>query len=69
MPLKRKRTGFGLEIRTFQGSDEKTYIVFRTRTGSYHAFVEVEAKEAARECGAKREGTTRQMWDAIWNKG
>ena len=29
----------------------------------FHVFAEVEAKQAARECGASRKGTTRQMWE------
>ena len=66
MPLKQKRAGVGLSIRSFQGNDGKTYIVFRPRTGGYHAFIEVEAKQAARECGAKPEGTTRRMRDRVW---
>lgn len=70
--LKQKRQGASLEIKTFDGSDGNRYVVFRTLDGSYHTFVEVEAKEveakdAARKCGA--EGTnlnTRQMWESIW---
>ena len=42
--------------------------VLRTLDGSFHTFVEVEAKQAARECGATDEGNTRQMWESIWNR-
>ncbi len=35
--------------------------------GSYHAFVEVEAKEAARKCGARGDQNTRQLWKQLWN--
>jgi len=65
-----KKQGLGLEMRSFAGTDGKgrkaDYLVFRTSNGSYHAFVEVEAKEAARRCGDPEEGHTRQMWDEVW---
>ena len=67
MATKKKKKGYGLEIKTFRGSDG-TYLVFRTRQGAFNVFVEVEAKEAARQCGATREGTPRQMWAALWAK-
>jgi len=35
---------------------------------SFHTFVEVEAKQVARECGAEEEANTRQMWESIWAK-
>jgi hypothetical protein len=41
--------------------------VLRTLDGSFHTFVEVEAKQAARECGATEEANTRQMWESIWD--
>jgi hypothetical protein len=50
--LKEKREGRSLEIKTFPGKDGNSYLVLRTLDGSFHAFVEVEAKQAARECGA-----------------
>jgi hypothetical protein len=65
---KRKRQGVGLEMKTFKGDDEQNYLVFRTPKGSYHTFLEVEAKEAAAHCGARRKGTTRQMWENLWNR-
>jgi len=67
MTLKRKRSGVGLEMRTFKGSEGR-YLIFRTPQGSYHAFKEVEAKQAARDCGAKHELNTREMWKQVWNK-
>lgn len=66
MAAKVKKHGFGLELRSFCGSDERPYLVFRTASGSFHTFVEVEAKQAARLCGAREPGTTRQMWEAVW---
>jgi ATP-dependent helicase HepA len=33
-----------------------------------NAFVEVEAKQAARECGAMAERNTRAIWHSIWGK-
>jgi len=67
MTSKQKRRGFGIEMRSFQGGDGRSYLVFRTSGGSYHSFVEVEAKQAARECGAKVERNTRAMWRSIWS--
>ena len=66
MALKPKQRHRILDVRTFDGTDGATYIVFRTRAGSFHTFREVQAKEAARQCGAMRKGTTRQMWESIW---
>jgi hypothetical protein len=63
-PGKQKRRGLGLE--TFRGTNGQNYLIFRTPTGSYHAFVEIEAKQAARDCGAKKESTTHQMWGDLW---
>ena len=66
--LKEKKHGASLEIRTFQGQDDCSYLVLRTTKGSYHVFVEVEAKQAARECGATVEDNTRKMWEQVWNQ-
>ncbi len=68
MPIKPKKQGLGLEMKTFEGKDEKTYLVFRTKSGAYHVFQEVEAKQAARNCGALKERHARQMWNEVWNK-
>ena len=68
MATKEKRRGFGLDIRSFEGKDGSTYIVFKTTKGSYHVFKEVEAKEAARQCGTPVVGTTRQMWTELWKQ-
>jgi hypothetical protein len=65
--LKEKREGRSLEIKTFVGNDGNHYLILRTLDGSFHAFVEVEAKQAARECGATEEMNTRQMWESIWS--
>jgi hypothetical protein len=64
--MKSKRKNFGLEARTFRGRDKKTYLVFLTTKGSYHVLVEVEAKEAARQCGAEELSNTRAMWESLW---
>ena len=66
MALKPKRRHRALEVRTFAGKDGASYVVFHTSSRSFHTFREVEAKEAARQCGATRVGTTRQMWESIW---
>lgn len=63
-----KRRGFALEMKSFIGRDQRSYLVFLTSKGSFHAFVEVEAKQAARECGARVEKNTRAMWRSVWSK-
>jgi hypothetical protein len=63
---KAKKRGIGLDMRTFVGKDGRSYLVFRTGRGVYHVFMEVEAKAAARKCGATKAGTTHQMWDEVW---
>jgi hypothetical protein len=63
---KRKRQGVGLEMKTFKGNDKQNYLVFRTPKGSYHVFLEVDAKEAATRCAAPRKGNTRQIWKELW---
>lgn len=68
MKLKPKKKGYGLEIKTFIGESEQSYLVMRTPDGSFHVFVEVEAKEAARDCGSRKEANTRQMWETLWSK-
>jgi hypothetical protein len=66
--MKVKRKGLALEIRTFVGKNE-TYVVFRTASGSYHAFAEVEAKQAAKDCGAtKSAGSTQTQWKEVWDR-
>jgi hypothetical protein len=66
MPAKDKRSGLGLDIRSFQGKDGENYIVLKTTKGSYHVFQEVEAKEAARKCGVTAAGNTRRLWGKLW---
>ena len=66
MVLKPKRRHRALEVKTFDGKDGASYVVFHTSSGSFHTFREAEAKEAARQCGATKAGTTRQMWESIW---
>ncbi len=68
MMLKPKRRGFSLEMRTFKGTSGMSYPVFRSREGSFHVFQEVEAKDAAADCGARRDGNTRHMWKKLWGK-
>ncbi|HWR82997.1 MAG TPA: hypothetical protein VN285_06825 [Candidatus Deferrimicrobium sp.] len=66
MALKAKKRGFNLEMRTFFGKEGRQYLVFKTRSGAFNVFAEVEAKQASRECGATVKGTTRQMWNSLW---
>ena len=67
--IKENIQGTGLEMKVYRGRDNNSYLIFKTQQGSYHAFMEVEAKQAARECGSSQEAHTRTMWKAIWNKG
>lgn len=72
MKLAKKREGFGLEMKTIKG-EQGTYLFFRAKNGSYHTFVEVAAKDAARDCGAEDQAAngktknTRQMCREIWD--
>lgn len=66
--LKEKLAGTELGIKVFDGKDGNRYLVFRTLDGSYHAFVEVEAKQVARECGAEERTNIRLMWGSLWDK-
>ena len=66
--LKEKREGTELAFRTFVGKDGTRYLVFRSLEGSFHVFAEVEAKQAARECGATELANTRLMWESLWEK-
>jgi hypothetical protein len=70
MALKPKKKGVGLEVKTFPGQDGNTYLVYRTPRGAYHVFLEVEAKEAARQCGAQDDGkhNTVTLWEKLWEK-
>jgi hypothetical protein len=67
MAVKKKKKGLGLEMRTFSGKDGNSYLVFHTSGGAFHVFMEVEAKEAARQCGSTRELNTRQMCETLWS--
>jgi len=66
--MKEKKQGVNLQIRSFTGSNGKQYLVFRTPTGAYNVFAEVEAKEAARDCGCTVTGNTRKMWESLWKQ-
>jgi len=68
--VKLKREGCSLQFRTFESENGKnTYIVFKEKDGSYHTFVEVEAKDAAIHCGSSlsRDEITRSHWDKLWD--
>ena len=62
-----KRRGVGLETKTFVGSSGTTYVVIRSGSGSFHVLAEVETEEAARDCGARKGGSTRAQWKALWS--
>lgn len=66
-----KKGNTGLPVRTFNSSDGKnTYLVFKQIDGSYHAFVEVEAKDAAMSCGSElgKNKQTRSHWNKLWEQ-
>jgi len=66
--LKPKRSAEAIEIRTFTSKDRKSkYLILKTPKGTYHAFVEVDAKMAAKDCGSPRKTRTKQFWDALWD--
>jgi hypothetical protein len=71
MTIKPKKSGFGLETCSFSGKKTKnSYIVFKSLEGSYHAFMEVEAKDAIIDClgVGERKRTTRQLGDLLWKR-
>ena len=58
---------YGMDVKVFTSRDGKRkYLVFRTHRNSYHVFLEVDAKKAARDCGAKKGKTTRELWRELW---
>jgi hypothetical protein len=67
--IKTKKAGFGLEMRTFEGS-KGTYIVFKLPKDAFHAFVETEATDAAIDCGSalSRAEHTQTHWKKLWHK-
>jgi hypothetical protein len=61
-----KRTPAAVEMRTFHGS-KGHYFVIKT-DGKFHVFLEVEAKQAAWDCGCElRKGHTNKLWTERWN--
>jgi len=57
-------------IMTINGNKGATYLVLCGHGGDYHVFVEVQAKEAAIDCGEVEQPTdnTRTMWDRLWQR-
>lgn len=64
MKISKKRKGFNLQMKTVKGK-EGTYLFFKSHDGAYHAFIEVAAKDAAKDCGAKGDKNTRQLCKEI----
>jgi hypothetical protein len=72
MPVSTEKRA-GIAFKTFTTAEGKNLLVFRTSSGEFHVFKEVEAKEAAKECGADLtrlgfENNTRELWDYLWAK-
>lgn len=63
--FKVKRISSAIEIRTYQGRKGK-YLVMTAGDGKFHVFSEVEAKEAAIDCGFKGRQHTNTMWKTLW---
>ena len=66
--LKEKPEGTNLAFKSFIAKNGTKYLVFKSLDGSFHVFTEVEAKQAARDCGADDLGNTRQMWESLWEQ-
>jgi hypothetical protein len=72
MKITLKRTGLGLEMKTIEG--KKTTYLFLRKGKEYHVFAEVEAKGAARDCGATKvrskdeKKNTREMCKEVWER-
>lgn len=67
VPIRSKRKGHGLEIKTIKGRSGRSYLVLKAPGAGFHVFVEVEAKAAAKDCGGKGRNT-REMWRSIWEE-
>ena len=65
--MKPKPHGTGLNIRTFEGKDGSTYLVFRTPRGAFHIFRELNARDAAADAFGLTSGTTYQRWRKLWD--
>lgn len=64
MKIIKKRKGYSLQMRSVDSPNGK-YLFYKTPNGSYHAFIEVAAKDAAKACGAMGKGNTRQLCKEI----
>jgi hypothetical protein len=65
--FKVKRPDFGVEIRTFPG-EKSHYLVIKTGN-TFHVFAEVEAKQAATDCGCSldpQRNNPSRMWNERW---
>jgi len=60
MKLSKKRNDCSLQSVTRRGRNGN-YLFFKTPYGSYNAYLEIAAKEAAKDCGARGRGNTRQL--------
>jgi hypothetical protein len=59
------------DVRTYHGRDGTTYLVFKSpgTRGYFHVFAEVEAKQAALNCGGRlpKDAHTQAHWRALWD--
>jgi hypothetical protein len=76
MTVPKPKSIWPLAIKAFSSTDGKRrYIVFRTphkraAQRAYHVLMEVEAKDAAIDCGSNltRYHSTPKHWDILWEK-
>jgi hypothetical protein len=64
---KAKRRGFGLGMEVHTSKSGETYLLLQ-KGKSVHVFVEIEAKDAARDCGAEGIGTPLRLWEQVRKK-
>jgi hypothetical protein len=48
--MKPKHQGAGLQMKSFTDNEGVNYVFYKTPNGSYHAFREVQAREAIANC-------------------
>ena len=66
MAIVKKRAGYELQMATKIGNSGNKYLFIKDTYGAYHVFIEIEAKTAAKDCGAETIGkNTRQTCAAV----
>jgi hypothetical protein len=62
------KKGGTFSYRQVKDKDGVTYMAIKLDDGSFHIFTEINARQAARDCGIDDEGklNSRQMWEKLW---